>query len=46
VGDFGPAGTEIYQALVEKFRERNISIPFPQREIRVLNGSTGQKLSA
>ncbi len=45
VTDFGPAGTEIYQALVEKFRERQISIPFPQREIRVLNGA-GAKLSA
>ena len=45
VADFGPAGTEIYEALIEKFRERNISIPFPQREIRVLNGN-GQKLSA
>ncbi|HKQ39621.1 MAG TPA: mechanosensitive ion channel domain-containing protein [Verrucomicrobiae bacterium] len=44
VEDFGPAGTEIYQALVEKFRERKISIPFPQREIRVLNGN-GQKVS-
>jgi small conductance mechanosensitive channel len=46
VGDFGPACTEIYEALIEKFRQRNISIPFPQREIRVLNGSTGQKLPA
>lgn len=46
VGDYGPAGSEIYQALVEKFRQRNIAIPFPQREIRVLNGSTGQKLPA
>lgn len=45
VTDFGPAGTEIYQALIEKFRERNISIPFPQREIRVLNGN-GAKVSA
>lgn len=45
VADFGPAGAEIYQALIEKFRERNISIPFPQREIRVLNGN-GQKVSA
>jgi len=45
VDDFGPAGTEIYEALLQKFRERNISIPFPQREIRVLNGN-GQKLPA
>jgi small conductance mechanosensitive channel len=46
VGDYGPAGSEIYQALVEKFRQRNISIPFPQREIRILNGSPGQKIPA
>ena len=45
IPDFGPAGTEIYEALLQKFRERNISIPFPQREIRVLNGN-GQKLPA
>jgi len=46
VADFGPAGNEIYQAVIEKFRERSISMPFPQREIRVLNGSTAQKLPA
>lgn len=46
VGDFGPAGTEIYQSLIEKFRQRNITIPFPQREIRVLNGGSSQKLPA
>jgi len=46
VADFGPAGSEIYQAVIEKFRERSISMPFPQREIRVLNGSTAQKLPA
>src|SRR5688572_24383367 len=44
VTDYGPAGSELYQALVEKFRQRNISIPFPQREIRVLNGATEAKL--
>lgn len=46
VDDFGPAGTEIYEGLLQKFRERNISIPFPQREIRVLNGNGSQKLPA
>jgi len=45
VDDFGPAGTEIYEALLQKFRERNISIPFPQRELRILNGN-GVKVSA
>ena len=39
VNDFGPAGAEINQAIVERFRAAGISIPFPQREIRVLNGS-------
>src|SRR5947208_1276431 len=38
VPDFGPAQAEIYQAIVEQFRARNISIPFPQREVRMLNG--------
>jgi small conductance mechanosensitive channel len=45
VGDYGPAGTEIYESLIEKFRQRNISMPFPQREIRLLNGSGAQKVS-
>ena len=45
VDDFGPAGTEIYEGLLQKFRERNISIPFPQRELRILNGN-GAKVSA
>jgi small conductance mechanosensitive channel len=39
VPDYGPAIGEINQAVVEEFRRRNISIPFPQREIRLLNGT-------
>jgi len=39
VGDFGPAGGEIYQAIVKLFHERRIEIPFPQREVRLLNSS-------
>ena len=39
VGDYGPAGAEINQAIVERFREQGISIPVPQREIRILNGN-------
>ena len=35
--DFGPAGGEIYQAIVAAFRSRNIAIPYPQREIRMLS---------
>jgi small conductance mechanosensitive channel len=45
ITDFVPASTEIYEGIIQKFRERNIRIPFPQREIRVLNGN-GQKLPA
>lgn len=36
VSDFGPAGDEIYRAILEAFRQRRIAIPFPQREVRVL----------
>lgn len=39
VVDFGPASAQIYQAIVNQFRERNISIPFPQREVRLLNAN-------
>ena len=37
VPEFGPAQAELYQALVERLRARNIDIPFPQREVRLLN---------
>jgi small conductance mechanosensitive channel len=37
VTDFGAAQAELYQALVERLRARNIDIPFPQREVRLLN---------
>ena len=30
----------VYLALWDKFQENNISIPFPQREVKVLEGST------
>jgi small conductance mechanosensitive channel len=39
VSDYGPACAEINQAIVERFREQAISIPVPQREIRILNGN-------
>ena len=39
VENFGPAGGEIYQAIVTRFRERRIDIPFPQREVRLLNST-------
>jgi len=39
VADYGPAQTEIYQAIAEQFRANQILIPFPQREIRMLGGT-------
>jgi small conductance mechanosensitive channel len=44
VADYGPAGAEIYQAIIDRFREQKIEIPFPQREVRVL-GSGGTSLA-
>jgi len=44
VGDFGAAKGEIYQAIIERFRDAGISIPFPQREIHFLNGSDPREL--
>jgi len=41
VPDYGPAGGEVNKAIVEEFRARNISIPFPQREVRLLNSPAG-----
>lgn len=38
VDDFGPASAEINKAIVESFRAGKIEIPFPQREVRMLNG--------
>jgi len=37
VADFSPAQAEIYRTLLEQFRANQIEIPFPQREIRMLN---------
>lgn len=37
VPDYNPAIGEINKALVEKLRARKISIPLPQREVRLLN---------
>jgi small conductance mechanosensitive channel len=36
VGDYGPAAGEVNKSILEAFREHGIVIPFPQREIRVL----------
>jgi small conductance mechanosensitive channel len=35
--DYGHAQSELSQAIVERLRENQIEIPFPQREIRILN---------
>jgi small conductance mechanosensitive channel len=37
VTDYGVAVGEVTKGIVEEFRKRNISIPFPQREVRMLN---------
>ncbi|HXR46347.1 MAG TPA: mechanosensitive ion channel family protein [Candidatus Limnocylindrales bacterium] len=39
VEDFIPAQVEINQAVAEELRAANISIPFPQREVRLLNSN-------
>jgi small conductance mechanosensitive channel len=37
VADYGAAGGELNKAILETFREKGIEMPFPQREIRLLN---------
>jgi len=39
VEDFMAATAEINQTLLEEFRLKGIEIPFPQREVRLLNGN-------
>ena len=36
VTDFGPAAGELNLAVVEELRRRNIGIPYPQREVRLI----------
>lgn len=36
MGDYGPAAGEVNKSILEVFREHVIVIPFPQRDIRVL----------
>jgi len=46
VDNFVSAGPEINQTILERFRAQQIEIPFPQREIRLLNGSnTGSDMT-
>jgi len=37
IQDYVPAQAELYQTIVEAFQTDHIQIPFPQREIRMLN---------
>lgn len=37
--DFLPARAELYQAIIEKFREKKIDIPFPQSEVHLLRSA-------
>ena len=37
LADYGAAKAELYQAILERFREGEVQIPFPQREVRLLN---------
>ncbi len=39
ISDFGMAPTELNQAVFDEFRKRNINMPFPQREVRLLDGA-------
>jgi small conductance mechanosensitive channel len=39
VPDFNAASVEITQAVVEVFRDKKIEMPFPQHEVRLLNGA-------
>ncbi|MGC2063835.1 MAG: mechanosensitive ion channel family protein [Thermodesulfovibrionales bacterium] len=38
VEDFVSAQAEIYQGVIESFREKKIEVPRPRREIRLING--------
>jgi small conductance mechanosensitive channel len=40
VTDYGAAGGELNKAILEVFRQKRIEMPFPQREIRLLNPQT------
>jgi small conductance mechanosensitive channel len=38
VADYIPARAELYEKVIQAFRDQGIGIPFPQREVRMLNG--------
>ena len=37
VEDYWRVHYEVYRAVLDRFRERRIEIPFPQREVRLVN---------
>jgi small conductance mechanosensitive channel len=39
VADYSPAQIEIYEAILNQFRANKIEIPFPQREVRMVNNA-------
>ncbi len=45
VPDYIAAGGEINKAILEALREKKIDIPFPQREVRMLGGQSGNCLA-
>ena len=42
VPDYGAAQAELYQTIVDRCRAEKIEIPFPQREVRMLNEEQNQ----
>jgi small conductance mechanosensitive channel len=40
VADYGAVAGELHVSLVEELRRRSISIPYPQREVRLIGGET------
>jgi small conductance mechanosensitive channel len=44
VQDYPFAGAELYKAVIERLRAEHISIPFPQREVRMLS-ETGPRVA-
>ncbi len=44
LADYGNASAELNKAIVENFRHRRIEIPFPQREVRLLNNEPAARV--
>jgi small conductance mechanosensitive channel len=41
LADYGGVQPEIYRDIITRFRERGIEMPFPQRDVRVMNTPAG-----